>query len=152
MCRDGLRGDLRIRGVHPLKEQSIIDVRVTFPDGGENRGKETPKILERHEADKRRMYKPECDRQGLDFVPFVVTTDGVMGGLANELISTLGHKLGKKWGKRKGVVLSWIRARLSIAIVRASSACIRGSRTDPHPRELEAGFVDGAALTSLLGN
>ena len=149
---EGLKGDLRIRGVHALKEQSIVDVRVTFPDGGENRSKETTKILERQEAEKRKKYKPECDRQGLDFVPFVVTTDGVMGGLANGLLDTLGFKLGKKWGKRKGVVLAWIRARMSIAIVRATSACIRGNRTDPHPRELEAGFDDGAALAPLLSN
>jgi hypothetical protein len=31
VCKEGLRGDLKIRGVHALKAQTIVDVRVTFP-------------------------------------------------------------------------------------------------------------------------
>jgi len=65
--------------MHALKTRSIIDVRVTFPDGGENKSRETKSMIEKHEEEKRKVYKTECDRQGLDFIPFVVTTDGVMG-------------------------------------------------------------------------
>ena len=150
VCNEGLRGDLKIRGIHALKPHSVIDVRVTFPDGGENRGKETKKLIETQEEEKRKLYKPECDRQGHDFIPFVVTTDGVMGSWANSLIDSLARKLANKWGRRTGVVAAWIRTRLSIATIRATSACIRGSRAKPHPCDLEAGFEDGAALQSLL--
>ena len=150
VCKEGLKGDLKIRGMHALKTHSIVDVRVTFPDGGENKSKETKHLMEKHEEEKRKLYKGECDRQGLDFIPFVVTTDGAMGSEAKQLILQLAKALGKKWGKKKGAVLAWIRTRLSFAIVRATSACIRGRRSQPHPQELEAGFADGAALTSLL--
>jgi hypothetical protein len=98
------------------------------------------------------MYKAECDRQSHDFIPFVVTTDGVMGSWADKLIESLARKLANKWGKKTGVVTAWIRTRLSIAVIRATSACIRGSRAQPHPCDLEAGFDDGAALQSLLSS
>ena len=152
ICREGLKGDLKIRGMHPLKAQTIVDVRVTFPDGGENKGKDTKKLVETHEEEKRKLYKSECDKQSLDFVPFVITTDGVMGSCADKLIESLARKIGSKWGKKAGVVRAWIRSRLSIANIRATSACIRGSRTHPTPLELEAGFEDGAALQSLLSS
>jgi hypothetical protein len=150
VLKDGMKGDLKIRGMHALKTHSIIDVRVTFPDGGENKSRETKSLIEKHEEEKRKKYQTECDRQGFDFIPFVVTTDGVMGSGAKQLLLNMAKALGNKWGKKKGVVLTWIRTRLSFAIIRATSACIRGSRSQPHPRELEAGFDDGAALTSLL--
>ena len=141
---------MKIRGIYALEPHSIVDARVTFLDGGENRGKETRQLIETQEEAKRKLYKPECDRQGHDFIPFVVTTDGVMGSWANTLIENLARKVASKWGKRTGVVTAWIRTRLSIATIRAASACIRGSRAQPHPRDLEAGFEDGAALQSLL--
>ena len=47
VCKDGLRGDLKIRGMHALKTHSIVDVKGTFPDGGENRSRETKHLIEK---------------------------------------------------------------------------------------------------------
>ena len=53
--------------------------------------------------------------------------------------------------------MSWIKGRMSLAIVRASSACMRGfgrtaSREKLQMREKTVGFFDGAALGRLLRN
>ena len=106
VCKDGLRGDLKIRGMHALKTHSIVDVRVTFPDGGENRSRETKHLIEKQEEEKRKLFKTECDRQGFDFIPFVVTTDGGMGSGAKQLILRLAKALGQTWGEKSGVVLA----------------------------------------------
>ena len=68
------------------------------------------------------------------------------------LVNALAELLSDKWRRSKGVVKSWIRARLAMAVARASSACIRGNRAQPRRGrdELEAGFGDGAALGPLL--
>ena len=46
--------------------------------------------------------------------------------------------------------MAWVRARIGVAIVRATSTCIRGQRRKPGPADGEAGFSDAAALGPLL--
>ena len=81
-----------------------------------------------------------------------MTTDGAMGPAARQLIEWLAKKLQKEWGREKGLVRAWIRMRLSLAIARATSACIRGHRRLPlgAQRELELEIGDGAAVAHVL--
>ena len=152
VCEAGLKGDLFLRGVHPLKATTIVDVRVVYPDGGENGKHETAKLLEHNEAMKRQKYQAECDARGIDFVPFVVTTDGAMGKSAQLLVTRLAEKLKATWKRPGGVARGWIKARLAIAIARASSACIRGCRQQPMgaAEELEIEIGDGAGVAPLM--
>ena len=54
----------------------------------------------------------------------------------------LGDFLAAKWERPYSVVLGWVRARLSFAILRAALLCVHGSRT----RWRSLGIVDGASL------
>ena len=74
------------------------------------------------------------------------------GPAARTLVDRLAFLLSEKWRVAPGVTKAWIKARLAMAIARASSACIRGSRTQRRrpEHELEADFEDGAALNNLL--
>jgi hypothetical protein len=149
----GLFGDVYLRGVHPIKEETIVDVRVIFPESAQNASFESlDALFQHHEAQKYQKYKRECDAKGFHFVPFIVTTDGAMGPAARQLIEWLAKKLQKEWGREKGLVRAWIRMRLSLAIARATSACIRGHRRLPlgAQRELELEIGDGAAVAHVL--
>ena len=163
--KEGLKGDLSFRGIHPLKEKTIIDVRVfhldytsaTSINGSRaatqtRQGQTTAEQLARHEQEKNAKYQQPCHDKGYDFVPFVVTTNGAMAPGAERLIGTLAKLLSEKWCISEGVVTAWIRARFAMAIARASSACMRGNRTQPYraEQELEADFDDGAGLDRLL--
>ena len=51
--------------------------------------------------------------------------------------------------------MGWIRGRISLSIARAASACLRGfDRTETRvsilEREMEIGFLDGAALGRMF--
>ena len=83
-----------------------------------------------------------------------MTTDGAMSPAAQKLVATLAHILSEKWRMAEGVVKGWIKARFAMAIARASSACMRGNRTQPlgAEQELEADFDDGAGVDRLLDN
>ena len=161
--QDGLRGDLALRGVHPLRESTTVDVRVFHPEqptqtNTNNRGarggqdKSMTAQMQKHEAEKNTKYYEVCDREEWDFVPFVISTDGALGLEAEKLLKTLAKKLSEKWERSPGVVMGWIRARMAMAIARASSACIRGNRRQPYgaEHELEADFGDGAGVRRLL--
>jgi hypothetical protein len=147
----GLRGDIAISDFHPIKPRTILDVRVTNADGGYQSSRSTQAILDDHEQQKWSKYHVACERKGMEFLPFVVTSDGALGKSALVVVDRLSAKLSEKWHKGKGEVRAWVRARLAVAVAKATSACIRGRRMRPLLAEaLDAGFEDGAGLGLLL--
>ena len=84
--------------------------------------------MKRAESEKRGVYEDECRQLGHRFIPFVATTDGCMGDTAVEFLDEIASAIAKKWKIGKGRAVAWVRGRMSLAIVRASSSCIRGSR------------------------
>ena len=154
ICREGLRADLLLTGLDPYRPRSYLDVRIPYPDANSYAGWPVARLLETHEVEKTAQYKTACENHQYlsgEFVPFVATTDGVLGGGAQKVLSQLVERLCTKWEhKSKGEIMAWVRARLAVAIVRASSACIRGHRRKPSPADGEVGFGDAAALGPLL--
>jgi len=68
--------------------------------------------------------------------------DGMLGSEAEFFVKKTGDFLAAKWERPYTVVMGWIRARLSFAILRAALLCVRGSRT----KWRSLGIVDGASL------
>ncbi len=58
----------------------------------------------------------------------MVSTDGLLGKEAKTLLKKLSSVLSEKWGKSYSEVCGYVNARMSIAIVRATHLCLRGSR------------------------
>ena len=117
-----------IRGFWERGTDCIIDVRVTDSDAKSNLSKDPAKVLEAHEKEKRRKYLKPCLEQRRHFTPFVVSTDGLIGKEAKTLLKKLSSLLAEKWEKPYSVVCGYVNAQVSIAIVRATHHCLRGSR------------------------
>ncbi len=126
--RDELRGDLLVRGFWGRGTDCIIDVRVTDTDAKSNLNKDPAKVLEAHEKEKKRKYLKSCLEQRRHFTPFVVSTDGLIGKEAKTFLKKLSTLLAEKWEKPYSVVCGYVNAQMSIAIVRATHLCLRGSR------------------------
>jgi hypothetical protein len=122
------RGDVLIRGLWAHGTDCIIDVRVTDLDAMSNISRNPDKVLESHEKEKRKKYLKPCLDQRRHFSPFVVSTDGLLGKEAKTLLKKLSCVLSEKWGKPYSEVCGYVNARMSIAIVRATHLCLRGSR------------------------
>ena len=58
----------------------------------------------------------------------MVSTDGLIGKEARLMLQKLSSLLADKWEKPYAVVSGYVNARMSIAIVRATHICLRGSR------------------------
>jgi hypothetical protein len=69
-----------------------------------------------------------CLEQRRHFTPFVVSTDGLIGKETKTLLKKLSSLLAEKWEKPYSVVCGYVNAQMSIAIVRATHLCLRGSR------------------------
>jgi hypothetical protein len=123
------RGDILIRGLWSRSTDCIIDVRITDVDAKSNRSKDSDKVLSDHEREKKKKCLGACLEQRRHFSPFVVSTDGlVLGKEAKILLRKLSAMLAEKWEKPCSEVCGYVNARMSIAVVRATHLCIRGSR------------------------
>ena len=125
---DGLRSDIQIRGLESGAAITQIDVRVCYPNAQSYQRKSTKAILKEAENEKKRIYEEQCVILGHRFVPFAITTDGALGEEAEELLKKLAKAITAKWKIPESHVKTWIRHRLAIALAKACSACIRGSR------------------------
>jgi hypothetical protein len=122
------RGDILIRGLWARGTDCIIDVRITDVDAKSNLSKDPDKVLAAHEREKKKKYLGACLEQRRHFSPFVVSTDGLLGKEAKILLKKLSARLAEKWEKPYSEVCGYVNARMSIAIVRATHLCLRGSR------------------------
>ena len=145
-ANDGKRGDILIRGLFNRGTDCILDVRVTDLDSKSYRNTAPDKVLQKHERQKKGKYLQACLKQRRSFVPFVVSTDGMLGYEANNLIRRLALKLAEKWSFPYSQVCGMVRARVSIAIARATHLCIRGSRIPASRMSRKVQWDDGAGL------
>jgi hypothetical protein len=141
------RGDIFVRGLWDPQTGCILDVRVTDLDQPSQISMDPAKVLRKHENEKKRKYLQPCLDQRRHFSPFVVSTDGMLGREASCLIKRLSQKLATKWQRPLSHVTSYVRTRLSIAIVRATHLCMRGSRIPAHSMSTRRPlWEDGAGL------
>ena len=145
-ANDGQRGDVLVRGLFQRGTECIIDVRVTDLDCPPQRGKDPNKVLKKPEKEKRSKYLQACLQQRRSFCPFVVSTDGVLGYEANNLIRRIADKLAKKWSLPYSQLCGLVRARVSIAIARTVHLCLRGSRIPASRTSRQVQWTDGAGV------
>jgi hypothetical protein len=85
-------------------------------------------VLAAHEREKKRKYLEACLRQRRHFSPFVVSTeDGLFGKDVKPLLKKLSSLFAEKWKKPYSEVCGYVNAQMSIAVVRATHLCLRGS-------------------------
>ena len=143
---DGKRGDILLRGIFQRGTDCIIDVRVTDLDCKSNRNSAPEKVLKKHERQKKAKYLQHCLKQRRSFVPFVVSTDGVLGFEANNLLRRIAKKLAEKWDLPYSQICGLVRARVSIAIARTTHLCLRGSRIPASKTSRRILWEDGAGV------
>jgi hypothetical protein len=122
------RGDILIRGLWAQGTDCIIDVRIMDVDAKPNRSKDWDKVLAAHECKKKKKCLGACLEQRRHFSPFVASADGLLGKEAKIFLRKLSAMLSEKWEKPYSKVCGYVNARMSIAIVRATHLCVRGSR------------------------
>ena len=141
-----LVADLGVRGLWQPQAEALIDVRVIDTDAQSHCHRPITSVLASAETEKKRKYHHACERRRAAFTPFVVSVDGILGKEAKTLIDRLSDRLASKWGKSYEETVSWVRTRLSFAVLRATDLCIWGSRT----RWRSLGIHDGATMSLCM--
>ena len=138
------RGDVLIRGLWSNGQDAIIDIRVTDTDQTFAGMRDPKKVLQSQEKEKKKKYLSACQKQRRAFTPFVISVDGLLGQEAQNVIKQLSRRLAVKWQKPYSMVCGIVRSRISIACVRASHQCIRGTRVPVKTMSRQIQWDDGA--------
>ena len=125
-----LRGDISTTNFWSTGTEAIFDVRFTDTDNASYRTQDLTKVLKRQEEEKKAKYSDACREAHLHFTLLIFSVDGMEGKKATAARKRLASKLAEKWHKEYSQVCGFLRARLSVALVRAANQCLRGTR-DP---------------------
>lgn len=141
-----LRGDIAAHGFWRRGTTTIFDVRVTDTEVASNRGQDPKKVLKRHEREKKLKYNALCQERRRHFTPLVFSVDGLQGTEATAACKRLASLLADKWKRSYSEVCGYVRSRLSVALARSTSRCLRADR-DPLVVRPNADWVEGTGLS-----
>ena len=141
-----LRGNVAAHGFWHRGTTAIFDIRITDAEAPSQRGTAHHKILKRHEETKKAKYNEACLRRRRSFTPLVFTVDGLRGNEAIAASKKLASRLSSKWNRTYSEVCGYVRSRLSLALARAASHCLRADR-DPIARTFHTPWESGTGLS-----
>ena len=125
-----VRLDIHARGFWERQRSAFFDVRVCYPNADSYRDLDLKQIYKRHENDKKRLDTQRVmDVEQGTFTPLVFTTTGGMGEECKRYHDRLAELVAAKKGENYATIVSWIRSKVSFAILRSALLCLRGSRT-----------------------
>jgi len=127
------RGDAGCHGFWERGRPTIFDMRITDTEARSYRNKDYDKVLADHEKEKKRKYLQVCLEQRKNFTPMVYSVDGIAGREARHAEKHLATMLAEKWKRPYPQMVCYVRTRMTLAVVKANSLLIRGSR-DTHSR------------------
>jgi hypothetical protein len=142
-------GDILVRGLWERGTDCILDIRFTETSSPTYQMKDPIKVLEASERLKKNKLLQPCLNQRRQCTPFIVSVDGLIGKETKMVLKVLAEITATKAVKMYSNGMGYMRARMSLAIVRATHVCLRGSRfptsrmSNIHPQ-----WEDTAGMTS----
>ncbi|XP_073253376.1 uncharacterized protein [Porites lutea] len=123
------RLDVHARGFWDRQQSAFFDVRVCHPNADSYRELSPKQIFQLHENEKKRQYSRRVlELEQGTFTPLVFTSTGGMADECKRFHSRLAELLALKKGDDYATTISWIRAKVSFAILRSALLCLRGIR------------------------
>ena len=104
-------------------------MRICQPNADSYRDTDLNQIYRQHETEKRRQYASRIlEVEQATFKPLVFSTTAGMAAECKRYHSRLAELLVTTKGESYATTMSWIRARVSFALLRTALICLRGSR------------------------
>ncbi|KAL7474542.1 hypothetical protein ACHAW6_000514 [Cyclotella cf. meneghiniana] len=102
------------------------------------------KIIEDHAKEKKDKYEAACLKQSQNFTPLVYCVDDMASKDARTAEQCNAWLLAKKWSQTYVDMASFIRTRMSLAIVQSNTLLLLGGCTNPLRQQAP---TDGIAAT-----
>ena len=149
--QNSARVDLMARGFWTRGQCAFFDVRIFEPTAPCYKNKSLEQAHRSNEQEKKRVYSERIRKveQGT-FTPLVFTTSGGMAKEAQYFYKRLAQLMSDKRQEPRGFTTSWMRTRLSFALVRSAILCLRGSRTSNPATKIRGLDFEEAVVESRL--
>ena len=141
---DEAREDVLAHGFWNRGRGTVFNIRICNTDSRSYGNTSPSKILERHAKEKKDKYETACLDRCRDFTPLVYSVDGMASKDEQTAERRIAWLLAKKWSRTYSDMASFIRTRMSLAIVRSNKLLLRSDRTNPLRRRVP---TDGVAAT-----
>ena len=139
------RLDIKAKAFWRKGETAFFDVRVTHVNSKSSKNLKTAQTFRRHEDAKKREYLERVlEVEHGSFTPLIFGTNGGFGQECSKFLKELARKLSGKTDHDYGNVITWLRTRISMEIIRSSLLCLRGSRSPFRCYQVEDICLDNA--------
>jgi hypothetical protein len=126
---DEARLDISARSVWSRNQRAFFDVRVFDPNARSYRAQTLSQAYISKEKEKKRKYNERVLQiENGTFTPLVFSIHDGMGPECQTFYKRLSSLIATKRNEKYASVSSWIRTRISFALLRSALMCIRGSR------------------------
>ena len=127
---DEARLDISARDVWTKGQRAFFDIRVFDPKARRYNGQTISQAYRVNENEKKRAYNERVLQvEHGSFTPLVFCA---MGGMAPEcsiFYKRLSHLIAEKRNEKLSLVSTWVRTKISFALLRSALLCIRGTRS-----------------------
>jgi hypothetical protein len=143
---DGARGDVEVYGLWKKGEGCVLDIQVTDTDAKSYASSSSEKVLERAAKAKKAKYLDACLERRRSFTPLVYSVDGMACKEARAWEKRVASLIASKMDRSYSEMVGFVRARMSLAIVRMNTHLLRGSRV---PFNRRPAIQDEAAFETM---
>ena len=140
------RGDVAAHGFWERGTTAVFDIRVTDTEAPSYRRMDPHKVLKKHEKEKKDKYLDACLARRRQFTPLVFSVDGLRSRETDSACKRLSVLLANKWNRKYPHVCGYVRSRLSLALARATTMCLRSTRDHTSIARSIPPSMDGASL------
>ena len=127
------RVDISARGIWSRGQRAFLDVRVFDPLARRYQNQTLKSAYRSHEMEKKRSYNERILHvENGSFTPLVFSALGGMGAECSMFYKRLSGLISEKRKEKMSVVSTWLRTKLSFALLRSSLLCVRGTRSRYH--------------------
>ena len=123
------RLDISARSVWSRNQRAFFDVRVFDPSARRFQGQTLSQAYVTNEKEKKRGYNERVLQvENGTFTALLFSVHGGMGRECKVFYKRLSSLISEKRNENFAFVSSWIRTRISFALLRSALVCLRGSR------------------------
>ena len=147
LCTFGARLDIVAIGLYGKNERTFMDVRITHPNAPSNLPMPVDKLLLRNEAEKKSKYASRViNTERASFIPLVFTTSATSAPECDKFHKRIAELISVKRKEQYSKVLSYIRTRISFAMLKSILVSIHGVRDKKERKEYETKTASDVAF------
>ena len=128
---------------------AMFDIRIVNLDAGSYLRMTPEKAIAKAEKEKKDLYLQACLERRRTFTPMVYSADGIPGAEALAAQKSFAALLRYKLKREYSEMCSFVRARMSLAIVRSNSLLLRGPCEKGACIWQQPELTDGAVMALL---